>query len=288
MILKPFYLQLFGLVVSFCFCLKNYLLFPTPCCHLLRPHLVNYSIIGSVIPICFYKLIVLQFNIAFSHLQIVFFQHSRCPADLPQSDISRQGVVCQANRIQPQWPPCGFVVVTGWSARTVCLFLSLCSKSPPNYSPRALKPNQFLTHTQTEETNVDNRQEDAWGDGRVRRMKAGRKQGWCFIIAWQGGRSLVFGWISLCSFASAGRTADTCGTETKHAHLTAIWWATNKIYVYWFFLVEQECHLPSQCHHHMLNNYYEYDQRVLASKKTMLLLWLQSLLFKFIIIYETI
>lgn len=68
--------------------------------------------------------------------------------------ISRQGVVCQADRVQPQWPLCGWLVVTGRHAATVCLCLWLGPTSPLNYSPQA-----DLYHTGLKWKSADKRQE---------------------------------------------------------------------------------------------------------------------------------
>lgn len=70
------------------------------------------------------------------------------------SVISRQGVVCQADRVQPQWPLCGWLVVTGRHVETVCLCLWLGPTSPLNYSPPA-----NLYHTGLKWKSADKRQE---------------------------------------------------------------------------------------------------------------------------------
>ena len=69
-----------------------------------------------------------------------------------RSECDKQAglVVCQADRVQPQWPACGRPAVTGRRAGTVCLCMWLGPTSHLNYSPQVSEPSQPLTHRAAE------------------------------------------------------------------------------------------------------------------------------------------
>ncbi len=106
-----------------------------------------------------------------------YWQSTERTAGLSLSVISRQGVVCRADRVQPQWPACGWLAVTGRCAGTVCLCLWLGPTSPPNYSPQALSQAN-LWHTEQKRENADKRQRDACGDSGLKRIKGAKEKDW--------------------------------------------------------------------------------------------------------------